>query len=292
MRTTSLLGSVFLLLVFTSLPATAQLQDRILTYTFGRFSDDCRDELPPLMPPADIFASPVTRGDVRCHAGTAHFSFDWALADTLDVEKYLMFTLQPEIEGTLRFTPEDTLSIVASDNAGVMKLAVQYQTDSTYIPLDIPAGFSDSSNFDTGNPDTLRFGFQDVVIADTMSFRIYGFNASGESQLLLLQSIEVSFKLDVPVSTEQQKPRAFSAVGAYPNPFQNRTTLSFNLAAPASVELVIYDTLGRPVKTLVNDWLNQGKHNVVWTGAGMPAGIYFIRLRTANAVHVRPVTLL
>jgi hypothetical protein len=70
-----------------------------------------------------------------------------------------------------------------------------------------------------------------------------------------------------------------------PNPFNPRTALRFSLAQTAQVELVIYDVNGRQVKTLANERMDAGSHQVDWDGtdnAGrkLAAGVYWSQLRT------------
>ncbi|MEW6750067.1 MAG: FG-GAP-like repeat-containing protein [Candidatus Latescibacterota bacterium] len=85
-------------------------------------------------------------------------------------------------------------------------------------------------------------------------------------------------------------PRLFPA---YPNPFNPQTTLSVQVpAAAATVDLRIYDTLGRPVRSLLRGSLPSGTHAVTWDGrddAGheVAAGVYLCRLEAGRATAVR-----
>ncbi|HKI82224.1 MAG TPA: FlgD immunoglobulin-like domain containing protein [Pseudodesulfovibrio sp.] len=68
-----------------------------------------------------------------------------------------------------------------------------------------------------------------------------------------------------------------------PNPFNPRTTLSFDLARSSRVRLRVYDAAGRLVRVLADRPYAAGRHRVVWDGRdikGRPAasGVYFPRL--------------
>ena len=68
-----------------------------------------------------------------------------------------------------------------------------------------------------------------------------------------------------------------------PNPFNPSTTIRFALPRDTRVSLVVYDTRGRRVRTLVDDDLVAGTHDVTWTGrddrgAAVGSGVYFVRL--------------
>ncbi len=65
------------------------------------------------------------------------------------------------------------------------------------------------------------------------------------------------------------------------------TRIGFELAAGSRVGLYIYDAAGRRVKTLMEDYAGPGVHYVMWnrdsdTGAGVPPGVYFVRLSRAG----------
>ncbi len=68
-----------------------------------------------------------------------------------------------------------------------------------------------------------------------------------------------------------------------PNPFNPSTTIRFALPNDTRVSLVVYDTRGRRVRTLVDGDLVAGTHDVTWTGrddrgAAVGSGVYFVRL--------------
>jgi len=78
--------------------------------------------------------------------------------------------------------------------------------------------------------------------------------------------------------------------GIFPNPFNASTTVHFNLKDESHVAIVVYDLLGRKVKTLADENRSSGAHRVVWDGrdeSGLTAssGIYFVRIQTRNAAR-------
>ncbi|MEM1044257.1 MAG: T9SS type A sorting domain-containing protein, partial [Bacteroidota bacterium] len=82
-----------------------------------------------------------------------------------------------------------------------------------------------------------------------------------------------------------------SALGAFPNPFADRTEIGFELEASARVELVVYDVRGREVATLANDVLEAGQHSVEFDAASLPSGVYIYRLVTGTQVETGRMTL-
>jgi flagellar hook assembly protein FlgD len=82
----------------------------------------------------------------------------------------------------------------------------------------------------------------------------------------------------------------------YPNPFRGQTTLRFALPEQQEVRLVIYDVLGRTVRTLVNQQKQSGVHSVNWNGrndAGQPvaSGLYLGRLEVGETTQVTKLLL-
>jgi len=82
---------------------------------------------------------------------------------------------------------------------------------------------------------------------------------------------------------------------AYPNPSNPSTTIRYSLGENSEVSLIIYDILGRQVRTLVNEEMVSGKHNVVWNGINdrgttVSSGVYFIRLTTRNKDGIKYFT--
>jgi hypothetical protein len=91
-------------------------------------------------------------------------------------------------------------------------------------------------------------------------------------------------------------PREFALSQNYPNPFNPTTKITFVLPAMMKAELVVYDLLGRKVKTLVNDALHAGPHSATWDGTNdrgnaVSSGVYFYRLVAGDFVKVQKMTL-
>ncbi len=83
----------------------------------------------------------------------------------------------------------------------------------------------------------------------------------------------------------------------YPNPFNPATTIRFALPARSAVNLAVYDTAGRLVRTLVNSDLPAGTHTFRWAGLDQngrpaPSGIYLYRLTTPGQVLRGKMTLI
>jgi hypothetical protein len=82
-------------------------------------------------------------------------------------------------------------------------------------------------------------------------------------------------------------PSRFQLLPNYPNPFNPSTTISYQLPTPASVELTIYDVLGRKVRSLADGHRQAGHHTTLWNGRDdsgreLKSGVYFCVFETGS----------
>ena len=79
----------------------------------------------------------------------------------------------------------------------------------------------------------------------------------------------------------------------FPNPFNASTQIAYHLATPGRVRLKIYNTLGQPVRTLVDQFQSAGSYQVRWdAGTALAAGIYLVRLHYPGGEQTRRLLLL
>jgi hypothetical protein len=83
----------------------------------------------------------------------------------------------------------------------------------------------------------------------------------------------------------------------YPNPFNPSTAITFELPRAQVAELVIYNSLGQEVATVLSGKQRQGTHVVYWNGLnklGQPvaSGLYFYRLTTDTFTKTRKMLLI
>lgn len=87
-----------------------------------------------------------------------------------------------------------------------------------------------------------------------------------------------------------------STLTTYPNPFNPRTRLVFELDHESTVNLEIFDIQGHNLGTITQGVYSQGVHSVMWNGTNshgqsVPSGRYFARLKTDNALVTHSMTL-
>ncbi|MBZ0199332.1 MAG: T9SS type A sorting domain-containing protein [Ignavibacteriaceae bacterium] len=68
----------------------------------------------------------------------------------------------------------------------------------------------------------------------------------------------------------------------YPNPFNPSTMINYSLPREGNVKIVVTNSLGQQVATLVNGYQTAGKHNITFTAGNLSSGIYFYTLTTGS----------
>jgi hypothetical protein len=66
----------------------------------------------------------------------------------------------------------------------------------------------------------------------------------------------------------------------FPNPFNPRTTITFDLVSTTHASLEVCDLLGRRIQLLLDDRLAVGQHSVQFQPTGFASGVYLYRLKT------------
>jgi hypothetical protein len=65
----------------------------------------------------------------------------------------------------------------------------------------------------------------------------------------------------------------------YPNPFQQTTTIKYTVIENGSlVNIKVFDSKGRELKTLVNETKNAGEYEILFNGFDLSSGIYYYQI--------------
>jgi len=83
----------------------------------------------------------------------------------------------------------------------------------------------------------------------------------------------------------------------YPNPFSNVTTIGFEVPVKMKVELTIFDSVGRKIKTLGDRFFEAGSHSFFWNGTNdsgqkINKGIYICVMKSDNFECRKKITYL
>jgi hypothetical protein len=89
----------------------------------------------------------------------------------------------------------------------------------------------------------------------------------------------------------------FSLSQNYPNPFNPSTKINFTISSEvkrgtSNVKLIVYDILGREIKTLLNKPIQPGEYEIEFDGSELPSGVYFYKLSAGNFVETKKMMLI
>jgi subtilisin-like proprotein convertase family protein len=122
--------------------------------------------------------------------------------------------------------------------------------------------------------------------------RIYDIRAGNTGTLL---NWTLSFKYSNPISVRKDDELIadnYNLFQNYPNPFNPVTVIKYSLPEKTFVKLIVFDLLGREVKTLVNEVQSRGIYSAAWDASSVPTGVYFYRLQTDKYTSVKKMVLI
>jgi hypothetical protein len=192
--------------------------------------------------------------------------------------------------------PPDGLINSVSANADIVVGYFKDNADKEFFML-MNKNYNDSVivNIDfNGIVSGLRYF--DVVSSQWYSF--YYCDSSGHSEfstILRPGGAKLFAFDDFTAGIEKDKefiPHKYNLMQNYPNPFNPSSKIEYEIAEASAVKLIIYDALGRKVKTLVDRRQNPGRYQVNFNAEGLASGVYFYRLISGDFTQTRKMLLL
>ncbi len=205
--------------------------------------------------------------------------------DTIFVDYEIKNSLQDGSYKIFLYLTEDNLEYEGSNGETIhnqVARAVFPNTDGIEI-----------ENFDIGVTDEIAIPFE---IADNMILEncnlIAVFQDRVSKSVKNSAQIRVS-ELSAPNGIENNVSITnYELVNAYPNPFNPSTVISYFVETRCAVTLEIYDLHGKLIETLVDDFQNSGKYEIIWDAENLPSGVYFASLKSAQKKSILKILYL
>ncbi len=107
-----------------------------------------------------------------------------------------------------------------------------------------------------------------------------------------LPSFEVM--TDIKKESEDEIPVKFNLEQNFPNPFNPSTEIRFSVPKSGHVTLKVFDSLGREVATLVNEFKQAGNYNSSFAlkNSSSASGVYFYQVRVGSFVETKKMILM
>ena len=115
-------------------------------------------------------------------------------------------------------------------------------------------------------------------------------------QIDLDGTINRSNPIEVLLGARFTLPTEFASA-VYPNPFNPRTTISYDLPSDATVSIVIYDAIGQEIRHLVSQHYTAGRYSVQWDakdhlGRSVGSGVYIAKIVAGPNTAIQKMLLL
>ena len=85
--------------------------------------------------------------------------------------------------------------------------------------------------------------------------------------------------------------KTYELYSNYPNPFNPTTQISYQLPKDEFVNLVVYNSLGQLISTLVNQHQTSGKYSVKFDATSLPSGVYIYKIQADEFSSVKKMLL-
>jgi hypothetical protein len=94
------------------------------------------------------------------------------------------------------------------------------------------------------------------------------------------------------LSTNLSIVKSFLLEQNYPNPFNPTTTIEYQIPKDGFVNLVVYNSLGQVVATLVNEYHTIGKYSIKFNASNLTSGVYFYKIVSGDFSKINKMLLL
>ena len=127
--------------------------------------------------------------------------------------------------------------------------------------------------------------------------RVYYGEYSGNHRIYQHQQSILESITGITENQNYSLPEKFQISQNYPNPFNPSTKINFTIPQDvkretSNVKLIVYDILGREVKTLLNKPMLPGNYEVEFNGSDLPSGVYFYRLISGEILQTQKMILI
>jgi hypothetical protein len=89
-----------------------------------------------------------------------------------------------------------------------------------------------------------------------------------------------------------KRPGGYSLFQNFPNPFNSSTTIRYALDGPMRVHIIILNTSGETIDTLIDEEQPSGAYSLIWNAASMPSGLYICAFKTGSQYKTRKLVLI
>lgn len=198
-------------------------------------------------------------------AGESPWSEVWSYTTIIERPDPVALSLPANNEGQI--STNTSLSWEASERATNYRVQISTEQDFSQIPIQAT---SSQTTFTVQNP---------LEFATIYYWRVKAVNIGGESDWSAVGTF----------TTEVRETKIFSN---YPNPFNNSTTVKYQLSEQLPITVEVYDIGGRRVAQLVDKEQAAGVYFVPFNASSVASGTYLLRFIAGEVTDIQKLTVI
>ena len=205
-------------------------------------------------------------------------------------------------QAEFRYDPE----LLEFQNASTTELTDNWKTGSNFFHSGLEPGYISIGDYDDEYVRVKKASGFEPGFLRVGGFSAYPLSGTGEVFNLTFKILDENSVIHLNmenyfVREGASRYNATITIGAptsyalrqnYPNPFNPETTIRFDIKERGHVTLVIYNTLGQKVDTLVDEVLEADIYHKSFGGKDFASGIYFYQLKCNDFTDTKKMILI
>jgi len=147
---------------------------------------------------------------------------------------------------------------------------------------------SDKNDFYPGNQYYFNLLFQSDSVAGS---NVNGLDSS-LARIYFCRVRQIYFQFPGITNINSNIPNSFLLKQNFPNPFNPKTIIDFDIPKESEVELTVYNSQGKVIAVLVDQNLTAGSYRVDWDAEKFSSGIYFYTIIAGNFYESKKMVLI
>ena len=186
--------------------------------------------------------------------------------------------------------PPPPQNIIITDSVNVVNLTWQEIITGKFVSYHI---YRSENIYDFISVDTIATSsFSDTTVNVGHRYYYYITTVFNQFESNPSDTVEVVVQAITSLSKHDVMPVNYQLYQNFPNPFNPRTIISYELPTTNDIDLTIYNILGEKVATLVSERKEAGYYQVEWDAVRFSSGVYYYILRAGEFTDVKKMVLL
>ncbi len=253
-----------------------------------------------LAPQYPLEGAAFIAGDVTANGSVTAYDAYFVLRETVGLETTLNCASTVYELKKVAWSPELVSEVLATDQGYHVPLTITNTKEDIYsFEFEMDRAIS-------AQVQGLPNDWQVLIHEEDGKQRISAFGLSPISRPVLLveNTLDDEFRFSArfnesewvehseSLSVEPSLPMEYDLAQNYPNPFNPVTQIQYTLPTDAHVQLVIYNSLGQKVATLVNGNQQAGRHSASFDATALSSGVYLYQLSTPGFSQTKKMMLI